>query len=87
MKDKMKNNRKKHNDDWNKQGLQVNVINNDVTKAMRKLKKKISEDGLMQELRKREYFESKGTKKRLAKKAAIRRFKRNQIKLKDQLGY
>lgn len=87
MKDKMKNNRRKNNDDWQRTGLQVNVINNDVTKAMRKLKKKIAEDGLMQELRKREYFESKGTRKRLAKKAAIRRFKRNQIKLREQNGY
>lgn len=83
----MKNNRRKNNDDWQRTGLQVNVINNDVTKAMRKLKKKIAEDGLMQELRKREYFESKGTRKRLAKKAAIRRFKRNQIKLREQNGY
>jgi|TARA_B100000035_G_scaffold3716_1_gene3303 ribosomal protein S21 len=83
----MKNHRRKNNDDWNRTGLQVNVVNNDVTKAMRKLKKKISEDGLMQELRKREYFESKGTRRRLAKKAAIRRYKRNQAKLKEQLGY
>jgi|TARA_B100000035_G_C21020762_1_gene563967 ribosomal protein S21 len=85
----MKNNRRNHNnDDWhNKVGLKVIVQHNDVAKALRKLKKKIAEDGLLQELRKREYYESKGTKKRLAKKAAIRRYKRNQAKLREQLGY
>ena len=82
----MKNRRKDHSD-FGKSGLQVNVINNDVSKALRKLKKKISEDGLLQELRKREYYESKGTKRRLEKKAAFRRYKRNQAKLKEQLGY
>ena len=54
---------------------------------MRRFKKKVAEDGLLQELRKREYFESRGTKKRLAKKAAERRFKRNMEKRKEQLGY
>jgi ribosomal protein S21 len=61
-------------------GLYVDVINNDITKALRKLKKKIADDGLIQELREREYFESKGTKRRKAKEAAIRRFKKQRIK-------
>ena len=79
--------RNKNNDDFNRTGLQVNVNNNDITKALRKLKKKLAEDGLMQELRSREYYESKGTKRRLAKKAATRRHKRNLIKQREQLGY
>jgi ribosomal protein S21 len=61
-------------------GLYVEVINNDITKALRKLKKKIAEDGILQELRTREYFESKGTKRRLEKLAAIRRFKKQRTK-------
>jgi ribosomal protein S21 len=61
-------------------GLYVDVINNDITKALRKLKKKIADYGLIQELREREYFESKGTKRRKAKEAAIRRFKKQRIK-------
>ena len=68
-------------------GLYVTVINNDVTKAMRKFKKKVAEDGLLQDLRKREYFESRGTKTRLAKKAAERRYKRNMEKRREQQGY
>lgn len=70
-----------------KQGLQVDVHNNDINKAMRKLKKKIAEDGILQELRKREYYQSRGTKRRLAKEAAIRRYKRNQAKQRATLGY
>tara|TARA_B100001287_G_C22636482_1_gene507820 strand:- start:588 stop:833 length:246 start_codon:yes stop_codon:yes gene_type:complete len=78
---------RKQNREPEHKGLYVTVINNDVTKAMRRFKKKVAEDGLLQELRKREYFESRGTKKRLAKKAAERRFKRNMEKRKEQLGY
>ena len=70
-----------------KRGLSVEVHNNDVNKALRKLKKKIAEDGLLQDLRKREYYQSKGTKRRLDKEAAIRRYKRNAAKQKAALGY
>lgn len=70
-----------------KRGMSVEVHNNDVNKALRKLKKKIAEDGLLQELRQREYYQSKGTKRRLDKEAAIRRYKRNAAKQKAALGY
>lgn len=62
------------------QGLAVAVHNNDVNKALRRLKKKLAEDGIMQDLRNREYYESKGTKRRKAKEAAIRRYKKQRIK-------
>lgn len=64
-------------------GLKVAVHNNDIGRAMRKLKKKILENGVMQELRDREFFQSKGTKRRLAKQAAIRRYKKNQQRRED----
>ena len=66
-----------------KQVCSVEVKNNDVNKALRKLKKKLADDGLMQELRRREFFESKGTKKRKAKEAAIRRYKKQRVKEQD----
>lgn len=66
------------------QGLYVEVRNNDVNKALRKFKKKVAEDGILQDLRKREYFESKGTKRRLEKQAAIRRYKKKRLKELDQ---
>lgn len=61
-------------------GLRVEVRNNDVNKAMRKFKKKVAEDGILQDLRKREFFESRGTKRRKAKEAAIRRYKKQRAK-------
>jgi|TARA_B110000503_G_scaffold31699_1_gene51278 ribosomal protein S21 len=77
----MSNHIRNNND--NVRGMAVEVRNNDIARALRKLKKKLAEDGILQELRTREYFESKGTKRRLEKLAAIRRFKKQRIKDKD----
>ncbi len=46
--------------------MRVEVRNNNVEKAMRILKKKLTEEGVFNELREREYYESKGTKRRKA---------------------
>jgi small subunit ribosomal protein S21 len=73
-------NRRPRNDDDQLKGLRVDVHNNDVNKALRKLKKKLAEDGILQELRKREFYESKGTTRRKAKEAAIRRYKKQRAK-------
>lgn len=59
-------------------GFKVEVFNNDISRALRKLKKKLADDGIFQELRNREAFESKGSKRRKAKEAAIRRYKKAQ---------
>jgi small subunit ribosomal protein S21 len=75
--------RSKHSKEQPVSGLYVEVRNNDVNKAMRKFKKKVAEDGILQDLRKREYFESKGTKRRLEKQAAIRRYKKKRLKEQD----
>jgi small subunit ribosomal protein S21 len=72
-----------HKREVEKTGMRVEVKNNDVNRALRKLKKKLAEDGLFQTLRQREYFESKGTKKRKAKEAAIRRYKKQRAKEQD----
>lgn len=64
-------------------GLRVEVRNNDINKALRKFKKKIAEDGILQDLRKREFYESKGTRRRLEKQAAIRRYKKKRLKDQD----
>ena len=57
--------------------MRIEVRNNNVDKAMRILKKKLTEDGFFNELREREYYESKGTKRRKAKAAAKRRAERD----------
>ena len=67
-----------------KSGIYVEVRNGDVNAALRKFKKKVADDGLLQELRKREYYESRGTKRRKEKEAAIRRYKRLRVKAQDQ---
>lgn len=60
-------------DTFSKKGLYVPVINNNLGQALTKLKRLINEDGLKKEMRKREYFQSKGEKKRRALAAAKRR--------------
>jgi|TARA_B110000483_G_C18081575_1_gene498316 ribosomal protein S21 len=61
-------------------GFKVDVYNNDIAKALRKLKKKLADDGLFQEMKQREFYQSKGTKRRLSKLASIRRAKKLQQK-------
>lgn len=61
-------------------GLYVEVKYNDFNRAYRKFKKMVQDDGILMDLRKREYYQSKGTKRRLAKQAAIRRYKKNLAK-------
>ena len=68
-------------------GMTVIVRDNDVNKAMRVLKKKLLNEGFFQELRDRTFYESKGTKRRKAKDAQIRRYKRNLAKEKLERGY
>tara|TARA_B100000035_G_C20921796_1_gene518834 strand:- start:696 stop:947 length:252 start_codon:yes stop_codon:yes gene_type:complete len=68
-------------------GTTVMVRNGDVNGAMRVLKKRLIRDGFFQELRERTYYESKGTKRRKAKAAATRRYKRKMQKRFEELGY
>ena len=54
-------------------GLKVEVVNDNVEKALRKFKKKVTESGLLQELREREFYEKPTTARKKAKNAAKRR--------------
>ena len=67
--------------------MRIEVRNNNVDKAMRILKKKLTEDGLFNELREREAFMSKGEKKRHERAASIRRQKRSLEKRMEEQGY
>ena len=67
--------------------MRIEVRNNNVDKAMRILKKKLTEDGFFNELREREYYQSKGTKRRKAKAAAKRRTERDLKKRMENEGY
>ena len=58
--------------------LEVTVRNNNVEKAMRVLKKKLLKDGLMRELKDRQYYSKPSLVKREARKQAVRRLKKEQ---------
>jgi|TARA_R110000737_G_scaffold302362_1_gene309449 small subunit ribosomal protein S21 len=57
------------------QGLQIEVYNNEVEKAMKILKRKVKDSNLFIDLRKKEYYE---------KPSRVKREKRNLAKLRNQ---
>ena len=59
-------------------GYTIEVRNNNVEKALRVLKKKLLKDGVMKELRDRQYYSKPSWKKREKKKENIRRYKKDQ---------
>lgn len=79
--------RKKQRNDDKPKGLTVTVRGDDLNGALRVLKKKLIKEGVFQELRERSFYESRGTKRRKAKAAATRRYKRKMQKRKEELGY
>ena len=58
--------------------LEVKVRNNNVKTALRILKKKLEQDGIMMELRERQHYKKPSQKKREAKKASIRRARKRE---------
>ena len=60
--------------------MKITVYNNDVTKAYRILQKKLDNEGILRELKEREFFRSKGEKKRLERKRGIVRYKKQEKK-------
>lgn len=66
--------RQNRNEDQLVRGLTVEVRNNDISYALRKFKKKVQEDGILQELRNKEYFEKPSIKRKKAKAAARARW-------------
>ncbi len=57
-------------------GRRVIVIDNNVDKALRKFKKKISEDGLLLELQNRQFYNKPTSKRKVAKAQAKKRWQR-----------
>lgn len=76
-----RNNQK--NDDFNKKGLSVEVRNNDVNGALRKLKKKLQEDGILQEVRDRQHFVKPSLKRKKEKAAGRARWLKKVAKQKE----
>ena len=68
-------------------GTTVIVHNNDFTKALRKLKKKLHADNTLQEYRDRQYFVKPSEKRRLAKKAGRNRWLKKQREMDSEWGF
>jgi len=62
-------------------GMAVRVRNNDVSKALRRLKKMLQADGLFQEIRAREYFEKPSMRRKREKAQAKKRWQKRQAEL------
>tara|TARA_A100001011_G_scaffold377596_1_gene441442 strand:- start:551 stop:880 length:330 start_codon:yes stop_codon:yes gene_type:complete len=64
--------------------MYVIVRDNDVSKAIRLLKRKLHNEGVLKEVRDRKAFVSKGEQKRASDKAGRYRWMRKRIKLEQQ---
>ena len=65
----------------------VTVKNGNVDRAMRTLKKKQQKEGLLKELKQRQFFEKPSAKKARKKAEGIKRYQRNLKKKMERLGY
>ena len=65
----------------------VIVKNNNVDRASRTLKKKLQKEGLLKELKQRQYFEKPSAKRKRKKAEGIKRYQRNLKKKQERLGY
>jgi small subunit ribosomal protein S21 len=73
-------------EDLKQKGLYVEVHNNDVYRALRKLKKSIQGEGIFQTLREREFYQSKGEKRKKAKARAVKRWQKKNREMKEFYG-
>ena len=70
-----------------KQGLTVEVRNNDINWALRKFKKKVQEDGVLQEYKERQFYTKPSEKRKRAKAAGPARWlKKLQKQLEQHSG-
>ena len=65
----------------------VTVKNGNVDRAMRTLKKKLQKEGLLKELKQRQFFEKPSAKRARKKAEGIKRYQRNLKKKIERLGY
>ena len=65
----------------------VTVKNGNVDRAMRTLKKKLQKEGLLKELKQKQFFEKPSAKKARKKAEGVKRYQRNLKKKQERLGY
>ena len=67
--------------------MQVVVKNGNVERAMRTLKKKLQKEGLLRELKQKQYFEKPSAKRKRKRAEGIKRYQRALKKKQERLGY
>ena len=67
--------------------MRVEVRNNNIDGALRVLKKKLQQDGLFNEMRNREAYETKGEKRRRKKASGRQRWLKEREKKFNEFGY
>ena len=67
--------------------MQIVVKNGNVERAMRTLKKKLQKEGLLKELKQKQYFEKPSAKRKRKKAEGIKRYQRALKKKQEKLGY
>lgn len=75
------------NKDKQKDGLTVEVRNGDFNKALRIFKKKVQQDGIIQEVRDRQHYVKPSEKRKKAKAAGRARWLKKQRQQKSDLGF
>ena len=68
-------------------GITVEVRNGDVQKALRLFKKKVQNEGIIQEYKERQFYVKPSEKKRKAKAAGKKRWKKKREKLFNDRGW
>jgi len=71
----------------NKLSITIEVRKGNVEQAMRVLKRKVQKEGIVKELRERQYYEKPSAKKRRKKKENIANVKKLKKKLERLRGY
>lgn len=70
--------RRNNNQDKQKQGLTVEVRNGDFNKALRIFKKKVQQEGIIQEVRERQHYVKPSEQRKRAKAAGRARWLKKQ---------
>ena len=68
-------------------GLKVTVRTGDFTGALRKFKKKVSQDGILMEFKAKRYFEKPSEKRKRAKAQARARHLKEMSRREKELGF
>lgn len=73
----------RNNKEYTKRGLYVEVRNNDVGRAMRRLKKLMNAEGMVKDMRKKEFYEKPSAVKKREKAQARKRWLKTVEKNKE----